>query len=272
MNQNVFDIPVPEEIRNQVSQRCLRCYREQQWYGEHFLFDFIGDENISGQRVLEIGCAEAGLLKFYKSKGATCSGLELSDVRFNNAHILNAMDSLHLFQANICKPDSYAFETPDPFDTIVMRDVIEHIGDKKTALSNIYGLLKPGGKLFLSFPPKYCAYAGHQQTISKILGKLPYLHLLPNLLYVAYLKLIGVEEKKINYLVSTKKTRISISQMRSLVKFIGFSILKESNWFIRPAYSILFGLPKLKNPFGNIPVLNEVFSNGTIFLLGRLEA
>ena len=58
----------------------------------------------------------------------------------------------------------------------------------------------------MSFPPKYCAYAGHQQTIPTLLGKIPYLHLLPDYLYKLYLKLISCTDKKIDYLLHTKKT------------------------------------------------------------------
>ncbi len=256
-------------MADQVSDRCLRCYREQQWYGKNFLFDFIGDTNVSGKRILEIGCAEAGLLKFYQNKGAICSGLELSDVRFNNALLLNESSVLHLFQANICEPDSYSNKIIEKYDTIVIRDVIEHIEDKATALANIFNLLKPGGKLFMSFPPKYCAYAGHQQTVPTLLGKLPYLHVLPNFIYKAYLNLISCPEKKINYLISTKETRISIRQMGNLVKSIGYHVIKESKWFLRPAYSFRFRLPKMKNPVSWIPGLDEVFSNGVLYLLER---
>ena len=102
-----MDISVPSHIAEQISNRCLRCYNEQQWYGENFLFDYVGDSNVSGKSILEIGCAEAGLLKFYFDKGAKCSGMELSDIRFNNAVLLNGDNSLHLFQANICEPQSY---------------------------------------------------------------------------------------------------------------------------------------------------------------------
>ena len=266
-----MDIAILPQMAEQVTDRCLRCYREQEWYGENFLFDFIGDNDMAGKRILEIGCAEAGLLKFYNTKGAICSGLELSDVRFNNALLLNEHNALHLFQANICDPKSYEHDVSGEFDTIVIRDVIEHIDDKKTALTNIFNLLKPGGKLFMSFPPKYCAYAGHQQTVPTLFGKLPYLHLLPNFLYKAYLRSIGCLDNKIDYLISTKETRISIHQMRKLLYSIGFNVKKESHWFLRPAYSFRFGLPKLKNPFSWIPGLDEVFSNGVLYLLERPE-
>ena len=158
----------------------------------------------------------------------------------------------------------------ESIDEIITK--IEHIEQKEIALKNIYDLLKPNGKLFVSFPPKYCAYAGHQQTIPAMIGKLPYLHLLPNFLYKGYLGLIGCPDNKTDYLLSTKETRISIYRMRKLLKIIGFNIIKESNWFLRPAYSFRFGLPRLKNIFSVVPILDEIFTNGVLYVLERPEA
>jgi hypothetical protein len=59
--------------------------------------------------------------------------------------------------------------------------------------------------------------------------------------------------------------------MRKLVNSIGFNVIKESKWFLRPAYSFRFGLPKMKNLFSWIPGLDEVFSNGVLYLLERPE-
>ncbi len=266
-----MELSIPSYLEEQISDRCLRCYQEQHWYGENFLFDYLEEENVSGKKILEIGCAEAGLLKFYKNKGAICSGLEFSDIRFNNAVLLNQDDSLHLFQANICESKTYENELVEQYDIIIIRDVIEHIKNKEKALRNIYNILNPNGKIFISFPPKYCAYAGHQQTVPKKLGKVPYLHLLPDRLYEKYLRIIGCPSKKIRYLIETKKTRISIKEMKTMVKEIGFDIKKESNWFVRPAYSFRFGLPPIKNPLSWFPFLNEIFCNGVLFILVRPE-
>jgi hypothetical protein len=130
----IVEIPIPNHIADQISKRCLRCYKEQQWYGENFLFDYIGDTNVVGKRILEIGCAEAGLLKFYVDKGALCSGMELSDIRYNNAVLLNEDNSLHLFQANICEPKTYNNELIEKYDAIIIRDVIEHIEKKENCI------------------------------------------------------------------------------------------------------------------------------------------
>ena len=76
------------------------------------------------------------------------------------------------------------------------------------------------------------------------------------------MKWIGCPGNKIDNLISTKKTRISINQMRKIITSIGFIVKQESNWFIRPAYSFRFGLPRIKNPFAWFPFLNEIFCNG----------
>ena len=264
-----MNLSTSKESINKISKRCLRCYSEQQWYGENFLFDYSQFKDVTNKRILEIGCAEAGLLKFYHKKGAVCSGIELSDIRYNNALLLDKRNEINLFQADICNPTSYKKHIKKNFDMIIMRDVIEHIDNKKIALANIFNILKPGGKLFMSFPPKYCAYSGHQQTISNLFGKLPYIYMLPDVIYKKYLRLISCPEKKIEYLIMTKKTRISIRKMHEIVNSLGFNILNQSKWFSRPAYAFRFNFPKIKNPFSFIPILDEIFSNGVLYLLEK---
>ena len=264
-----MNLSTSKESINKISKRCLRCYSEQHWYGENFLFDYSQFKDVTNKRILEIGCAEAGLLKFYHKKGAVCSGIELSDIRYNNALLLDKRNEINLFQADICNPTSYKKHIKKNFDMIIMRDVIEHIDNKRIALSNIFNILKPGGKLFMSFPPKYCAYSGHQQTISNLFGKLPYIYMLPDVIYKKYLRLISCPEKKIEYLIMTKKTRISIRKMHEIVNSLGFNILNQSKWFSRPAYAFRFNFPKIKNPFSFIPILDEIFSNGVLYLLEK---
>ena len=264
-----MNLSTSKESINKISKRCLRCYSEQHWYGENFLFDYSQFKDVTNKRILEIGCAEAGLLKFYHKKGAVCSGIELSDIRYNNALLLDKRNEINLFQADICNPTSYKKHIKKNFDMIIMRDVIEHIDNKRIALSNIFNILKPGGKLFMSFPPKYCAYSGHQQTISNLFGKLPYIYMLPDVIYKKYLRLISCPEKKIEYLILTKKTRISIRKMHEIVNSLGFNILNQSKWFSRPAYAFRFNFPKIKNPFSFIPILDEIFSNGVLYLLEK---
>jgi len=256
-------------ISSEINKRSMRAYHEQYWYGENFLYNFFDINKIKNKSVLEIGPAEAGLLKFFKEKGADCTGLELSPLRFSHSILLNDLNDLKLITGDICDKQSYKELHNHKFDYIIIRDVIEHIDNKVNALKNIYDLLSDKGQLFISFPPKYCPYAGHQQTIKNNLGKLPYIHLLPNFVYKRFLSFLKHPKEAIGYLLATKSTRISVIEMKKIFTELKFTIKKNNLYFFRPAYKFRFNLPTLKNPFSKIPVLNEIFTNGALFILTK---
>ena len=62
---------IRNDIANQISDRCIRCYREQEWYAENVLSHFIEETEFNGKRILEIGtytgyatlCLAEGLTK-----------------------------------------------------------------------------------------------------------------------------------------------------------------------------------------------------------------
>ena len=95
-----------------------------------------------------------------------------------------------------------------------MRDVIEHVFDQESAMKNIKELLKPEGKLFISFPPKYSPFAGHQQNSSRTLSKLPFLHLLPTLLYRLFLMFVMEKKEKIDSFLEIKKLEFLLINLR----------------------------------------------------------
>ncbi len=250
-----------------INDRSMRAYREQYWYGGNFLANYIGIEDYIGKRILEVGSAEAGLLKFFHELGARCTGMELSPLRFSHSKLLNHTSAIKLVKGDICNPDSYKESLAEGFDIIVIRDVIEHIEDKLSALSNVFNLLSEDGRLFISFPPRYCPYAGHQQTVKNFLGKIPYIHLLPNSLYSAYLRMIGHPETGIDYLLATKLTRISIHRMEGFIREAGFKILRRGFFFSRPTYRFRFHFPTLRNPLAGLPGFREVLTNGALYVL-----
>ena len=265
------DKKIPK-ITSEINQRSMRAYHEQYWYGKNFLYDFFEIQQIKNKSVLEIGPAEAGLLKFFKEKGADCTGIELSPLRFTHSKLLNNLNNLKLLTGDICDKQSYKELNNHKYDYIIIRDVIEHIDDKFNALKNLYDLLSDEGKLFISFPPKYCPFAGHQQTIKNNLGKLPYIHLLPNVLYKKFLSILKHPKEAIGYLLATKSTRISVTEMKKIFIELNFSIKKSNLYFFRPAYKFRFNLPILINPFSKIPVLNEIFTNGALFVLKKKKS
>tara|TARA_B100000029_G_scaffold216483_1_gene214284 strand:+ start:7775 stop:8653 length:879 start_codon:yes stop_codon:yes gene_type:complete len=260
--------PIPESL-DEINERSMRAFKEQSWYGDHFLSAFLGITNYENKKILEVGPAEAGLLHYFQTLGAQCTGIELSPLRFTHSQLLNRNSVIKLEKGDICDPSSYSNIISNEFDIIIIRDVIEHIDDKLMALKNMYKLLSPKGLLFISFPPRYCPYAGHQQTVKNFFCKIPYLHLLPNSIYKSYLKFFGHPSSGIEYLIATKRTRISIKKMEHLFLSSKFDILKKGLFFSRPAYRFRFGLPTFQNPFVWFPWLREIFTNGALYVLTR---
>ncbi len=255
------------ETTDEIDERSMRAFREQAWYAEHFLKNFLAIDDFTGKSVLEVGPAEAGLLQFFNSRGALCTGIELSPLRFAHSQILDDNSDIKLIEGDICDPVSYDDTLSGGFDVIIIRDVIEHIDDKSSALQNMRALLSENGKLFISFPPRYCPFAGHQQTVKNAFCKVPYLHLLPNNIYSNYLRYMGHPSAGIDYLLATKRTRISVRKMEHLFVNTGFELEKRGLYFFRPAYKFRFHLPIIRNPLIWLPGFREIFTNGALYLL-----
>ncbi len=226
----------------------------------------------SDYRVLEIGCAEAGVLKAFTELGCTCLGIELASERLEHARhfmksemeqeLISFMDQdIHLVDTNK--------DLLEKFDLVILKDVIEHIHDQRKFILKLSEFLKPGGMIFYAFPPWYMPFGGHQQLAKgKLLSKLPYYHLLPMPIYKFFLKALGETDMKIANLVEIKETGISIERFESLVKNADFSILERVHYLFNPIYKYKFGLTP-KEQFSiikSIPYLRNFFTTGVYYL------
>ena len=131
--------------------------------------------------VIEIGSAEGGVLHALGLKGA--STLIGTDIAKNRIEIGLKISNLLNIKTNYYIHNILTDEIPEnwiqKFDLVLLRDVIEHLEDTETTLKNIKKLLKPNGKIFITFPPYYSPFGGHQHTLGLKIAKIPYLHLLP---------------------------------------------------------------------------------------------
>ena len=155
-------------------------------------------------------------------------------------------------------------------DIVICRDVIEHISNEKkiVAIKNMTRFLSKGSLLFISFPPKYSPFAGHQQNISNKLGKIPYLFLLPNKLYTFYLKILRVPETTIQTLLYTKRQRISVWEFEKMIKQIGLKILSREYFIIRPIFEYRYDIKRKKVKFLN-SYLKEFLTLGATYILTK---
>ncbi|MEM0995855.1 MAG: class I SAM-dependent methyltransferase [Bacteroidota bacterium] len=225
-----------------------------------------------GMNVLEIGCAEGGVLSAFLAAGCQGTGVELSPTRAANAKQFLA-EYLETGQARIESKNIYDAQIPadfpEPFDVIVLKDVIEHIHDQERLLRRMQDFLKPGGHIFFGFPPWQMPYGGHQQIGKGKLAKLPYYHLLPRPVYRGVLKLFQQSEGTINELMEIQETRISLERFERILRTTGYATVRKQLYLVNPIYKYKFGLkPRKQNKVvGAIPWLRNFVTTCGFYLV-----
>lgn len=114
-------------------------------------------KNLSGMKVLDIGCFTGELLLLLQKKGADVSGVELQEEA-----VAIAQERL---PGRIFKADVFSENFPDrTFDLVIMSGVIEHVVDPMKLLIRSRDLLNPGGILLLQTP-------NSTSTLARMMGK-----------------------------------------------------------------------------------------------------
>ncbi len=209
-------------------------------------------------RVLEIGCAEAGVLKAFVEKGCSCVGIELRDHRIELAKEFQP-EAVESGQLKFIVSDIYDIDVEkdvdDLFDLIILKDVIEHIHEQEKIMVELKCFLRPEGKIFFGFPPWYMPYGGHQQVCkSKIAARLPYYHILPVPLYRSILGFLGEAKNKQASLLEIKETGISIERFERICRSLNYTIIQEQPWLFNPIYRFKFGL----KPRKQLGIINHI--------------
>lgn len=241
-------------------------FYEQRDHTDNYLIPFFKKHisNFKKLKVLEVGCAEAGLMDRLSELDFDVTGVEIDPDRAKIATEKN--NKLNVIVGDISDPKIIE-KTGGYFDFIIMREVIEHVIDKEAAFKNLNLLLKPGGHLFISFPPKYSPFAGHQQVGLSILKAVPYIHMLPKSFITFLVKLFKEHPNFPHHVKYNYSTGCSISRFEKLFEKNGFSVIIEDFFLFRPVYKLRFGLPVVKLP--NIPILREIISMGCETLLKK---
>ncbi len=250
--------------------------RQQRENSSEFVLPFIAATKIidANCNVLEIGCAEGGVLLPFFEKGCTCVGVDLNMIRIDRAKAAFATEiatgRLTIEGWNVYE-EPFASKYKNYFDVVILKDVIEHIHDQEKFIPFLKTLLKPKGQVFFGFPPWYMPFGGHQQILeNKWTSKLPYYHLLPNFLYKGIIKAGGASDAVIEELMEIKDTQISIERFEKISKASGFSIINKQWFLINPIYKYKFGLkPRKQNAlFGAIPGLRNFLTTCAYYTIG----
>jgi 2-polyprenyl-3-methyl-5-hydroxy-6-metoxy-1,4-benzoquinol methylase len=114
--------------------------------------------------IAEIGCGGGGNMLPFLDAGCEVYGIDINPKAIENARksYIGHPRKEHL---TLIAGDIYDIEPSDlpGFDLIIMRDVLEHIHDQGKFIAHLSGFLRPGGGVFMAFPPFSMPFGGHQQ-------------------------------------------------------------------------------------------------------------
>lgn len=138
-----------------------------------FLKQYTEAEMFAGKTVLDIGCGAGGKTMYYASKGV--AGIVGMDVvphyqteAENLAEALGFQDIFTFF----CRDAADTGFPENTFDTIIMNDAMEHVDKPEAVLRECAQILKPGGRLFVNFPPYNHPFGAHLSDLISI----PWVH------------------------------------------------------------------------------------------------
>lgn len=251
-------------------------FRQQVDNARTYLLPFIQPHCPIGTntRVMEIGCGEGGVLQAFTEEGARVLGVDLNESRIRTAKRLMA-DAIAAGSAEFVYKNVYDedFEQAHQaaFDLIILKDTIEHIPNQEAFIPHLLQFLAPGGKIFFGFPPWRMPFGGHQQICeNKVLGFLPWYHLLPRGIYRGILKAAGEPVRIVDELMDIKSTGISLDRFERIVRQNDLHTFTRTLFLLNPIYQYKFGWKPREQArwLGNLPWVRDFFTTAGWYLVG----
>ncbi len=104
---------------------------------------------LSGKKVLDVGCGGGLLSEGMAQRGATVTGIDLSDKALGVAR-------LHLYESGLqvsylhIAAEAHAAENPGAYDAVTCLEMLEHVPDPASIVRACATLVRPGGQVFFS--------------------------------------------------------------------------------------------------------------------------
>lgn len=104
---------------------------------------------LAGRKVLDIGCGGGILAESMARKGATVTGIDLSEKALKVAD-LHSLESGAQVAYELISAEDIAAREPGTYDIVTCMEMLEHVPDPSAIVSACAELVKPGGKVFFS--------------------------------------------------------------------------------------------------------------------------
>lgn len=110
------------------------------------IFQELG--NIKNKQLLDVGCEAGWITLQLADRGAQVTAIDLIPEPINQLKKIKGHRKIKLLVASATQ---LTFK-PDSFDIVLATEVIEHITQLEKFMSGTYKVLKPGGRLLITFP------------------------------------------------------------------------------------------------------------------------
>ncbi|WP_025030899.1 class I SAM-dependent methyltransferase [Nitratireductor aquibiodomus] len=106
----------------------------------------LGD--LTGKRVLDLGCGTGEMSRLLLSLGASVKAIDFAEPMLEIARQKNAQDG-HNFRAELSDVEELPLEATGTYDAIIARHLVWTLTDPYIAFKNWHRVLRPGGKLLV---------------------------------------------------------------------------------------------------------------------------
>lgn len=195
--------------------------------------------NLDGKLVLDFGCGMGGMSLWYASNwDCEVHGVDIDGHHVQVANVLRERHGFSPRKVLLEKRDILEEPLTRKYDCVMLNDVAEHIPYPvlERIFHQISQALKPGGRVFVSYPPWQGPYASHVTRVTK----LPWSQYIPNFILIPWLKrrpfqLTGEHETNLieayeglNHL--THETLMRTAELSSMKLSVRHSHSKISKW------------------------------------------
>ena len=127
-----------------------------------YLDKFTTDEMFKDKEVIDFGCGAGGKSMYYVSLGAKhVTGVDIVEhYEKDSAEFAKKMGYEDEFTFKIADATKLPWED-NSFDTAIMNDFFEHVNKPEEALKEALRVVKPGGRIYINFPPYSHPFGAH---------------------------------------------------------------------------------------------------------------
>jgi 2-polyprenyl-6-hydroxyphenyl methylase/3-demethylubiquinone-9 3-methyltransferase len=104
---------------------------------------------LRGKVVVDVGCGGGILAESMAKKGATITGIDLSEKALKVAD-LHSLESGVAVRYELIAAEALAEREPASFDVVTCMEMLEHVPDPAAIVKACATMVKPGGKVFFS--------------------------------------------------------------------------------------------------------------------------